>query len=266
MSAPHAIERELKVEVRGLSKRFRRGNEELLVLDGLDLEIARGEFVCILGPSGCGKSTLLNVLGGFEEADAGSIRIDGEQVTRPDPRRIFVFQDYGIFPWATVRENIALGLLRRPAREREEIVARYVELIGLQGFEDSYPGELSGGMKQRVQIARSLALAPAVYLMDEPFAALDALTRDELYDEIQRILAQTKQTVLFITHNIREAVILGDRVVVMGGAQPGRIRSDFTVDLPRPRSFESPGVSDLISKTMAVLKAEPGAAEESLHG
>jgi len=234
MSAPQTGERAAKVVVRGLSKRFRRGREELLVLDAIDLEIASGEFVCILGPSGCGKSTLLNLLGGFEEADAGTIRIDGEAVTRPDPRRIFVFQDYGIFPWATVRENIALGLLRRPAKEREEIVARYVELIGLQGFEDSYPGELSGGMKQRVAVARALAVSPEIVFMDEPLGALDSLTRLSMRRELLRIWQRERMTIALVTHDVDESLQLADRVVVMT-SRPGRIAGIVPVDLPHPR-------------------------------
>jgi ABC-type nitrate/sulfonate/bicarbonate transport system ATPase subunit len=234
MSTPRDTDATAKVVVRGLGKRFRRGREELTVLEGIDLDVARGEFVCILGPSGCGKSTLLNVLGGFEEADAGTVEIDGERVTRPDPRRIFVFQDYGIFPWATVRENIGLGLLRRPAAERDAIVAWYVELIGLQGFEDSYPGALSGGMKQRVAVARALAVSPEIVFMDEPLGALDSLTRMSMRQELLRIWQRERMTVVLVTHDVDESLQLADRVVVMT-PRPGRIAGIVPVDLPHPR-------------------------------
>ena len=252
MSAPNAAAGDPKVVVRRLSKRFRRGREEMLVLDAIDLEIARGEFVCILGPSGCGKSTLLNLLGGFEEADAGTILIDGEKVTRPDPRRIFVFQDYGIFPWATVRENIALGLLRRPAKEREEIVARYVELIGLQGFEDSYPGELSGGMKQRVAVARALAVSPEIVFMDEPLGALDSLTRLSMRRELLRIWQRERMTIALVTHDVDESLQLADRVVVMT-SRPGRIAGIVPVALPHPRDPGSPAYNALKRQLFELL-------------
>jgi NitT/TauT family transport system ATP-binding protein len=257
-----------KLSFRNVVKSFDGERQNTLALSGFDLDIQPSEFVCLVGPSGCGKTTALNLAAGFIRPDSGQVLLDGKPIERPGPDRAMVFQEHALFPWMTVRKNLefALEMIHKPQAERKIVTNFYLKLVHLDAFADSYIHELSGGMKQRVQIARSLALAPAVYLMDEPFAALDALTRDALYEEIQRILAQTKQTVLFITHNIREAVILGDRVVVMAGANPGRIRSDFTVDLPRPRSFESPGVAELISKTMAVLKAEQTPAEEALSG
>ena len=257
-----------KLSFRNVTKTFDGERQNTLALSDFNLDIHPSEFVCLVGPSGCGKTTALNLAAGFIRPDSGQVLLDGKPVEKPGPDRAVVFQEHALFPWMTVRKNIefALEMIKKPQAERKIITNFYLKLVRLDTFEHSYIHELSGGMKQRVQIARSLAIAPAVYLMDEPFAALDALTRDELYEEIQRILAQTKQTVLFITHNIREAVILGDRVVVMAGANPGRVRTDFIVDLPRPRSFESPGVAQLISKTMAALKAENSPVEETPNG
>lgn len=227
-------------------------------LDGFNLDIHEGEFVCLVGPSGCGKTTALNLAAGFIRPESGSVTVDGKVIERPGPDRAMVFQEHALFPWLSVRQNMELGLVlaQKPEKERDVITNFYLKLVHLEKFENSYIHQLSGGMKQRVQLARALALSPAVLLMDEPFAALDAMTRDFLYVEIQQILSATKQTVLFVTHNTREAAILGDRVIVMGGAHPGRIKAEFAVDLPRPRAFESAGVIDVTSKTLELLRTE----------
>jgi ABC-type nitrate/sulfonate/bicarbonate transport system ATPase subunit len=228
-----------EVVLRGIGKTFRGRKESLTVLQDVDLAVGRGEFVCILGPSGCGKTTLLNLVGGFELPTSGTVAIDGEQVRGPDPRRVFVFQEYGIFPWATVWENVALGLRRRPKAERVQLVRRYVDLVGLAGFEASYPSELSGGMKQRVAVARALAVSPDVILMDEPLGALDSLTRLQMRGELLAIWRQEKPTILFVTHDVDEALQLAERVVVMS-PRPGRITEIVALDSPYPRDLGSP--------------------------
>jgi NitT/TauT family transport system ATP-binding protein len=227
-----------KVEVRGLTKVFTGRRNELEALQNIDLEIRQGEFVCLLGPSGCGKSTLLNVVGGFEEATSGEVLVDGEPVAGPHPRRVFVFQEYGIFPWASVWDNIALGLRHLSKAEQHERVDHYIELVGLRGFERTYPGELSGGMKQRVAVARALAVTPDIVLMDEPLGALDSLTRHIMRAEILRIWQQERMTVLFVTHDVDEALQLADRIVVMS-PRPGRIARIIPLDYPHPREVGS---------------------------
>jgi ABC-type nitrate/sulfonate/bicarbonate transport system ATPase subunit len=202
------------------------------------LEVHDGEFVCLLGPSGCGKSTLLNVIGGFLPPTAGVVRIDGEPVTGPDPRRIFVFQERGVFPWLSVEGNIGFGLGRLPRAERHERVRHYVEMVGLGGFEKTYPHELSGGMKQRVEVARALAVNPDVLYLDEPFGALDSITRLTLRAELLRIWQAERKTILFVTHDIEESVQLADRVVVMS-QRPATIRRIVPIDIPHPRDLSS---------------------------
>ena len=208
------------------------------VLEDIDLEVAEGEFVCILGPSGCGKSTLLNIVGGFVAPAAGEVTIDGERVTGPDPRRIFVFQERGVFPWLTVEGNIGFGLHRLSAAEKRERIAHYVQLVGLRGFEQSYPRELSGGMKQRLEVARALAVNPDVLYLDEPFGALDSITRLQMRRELLRIWQAERKTILFVTHDIEESVQLADRIVVMS-ARPARIRRVIEVDMPHPRDLSA---------------------------
>ncbi|MCB9898941.1 MAG: ABC transporter ATP-binding protein [Planctomycetes bacterium] len=228
-----------KVVVCGVSKAFAKGGGELAVLEAVDLTVQDGQFVCLLGPSGCGKSTLLNIIGGFERPTRGSVTIDGEEVARPDPRRVFVFQEYGIFPWASVWDNVALGLRHmKDKAAQSEIVQRYVDLVGLGGFERTYPMELSGGMKQRVEVARALAVSPDVIYMDEPFGALDSLTRLQMRSELIRIWQAEKKTILFVTHDVDESIQLAERIVVFT-ARPGRIRDVVTVDLPHPRDLGS---------------------------
>jgi NitT/TauT family transport system ATP-binding protein len=209
------------------------------VLEEIDLEIADGEFVCLVGPSGCGKSTLLNIAGGFLPATRGAIEIDGTRVTEPDPRHIFIFQENSVFPWLTVEDNVGFGVKRKNPRERKELVAHYVEMVGLTGFGKAFPRELSGGMKQRVEIARALAAEPDLLFMDEPFGALDYLTRMKLRYELTQIWERERRTVLFVTHDVEEAVQLADRVVVMG-KRPSRIRDIVTVDVARPRDLDDP--------------------------
>jgi ABC-type nitrate/sulfonate/bicarbonate transport system ATPase subunit len=224
--------------MRGIHVRFSTPTRELTVLEGVDLDVHAGEFVCLLGPSGCGKSTLLNVVGGFLKPTMGEVRFHGELVHGPDPRRIFVFQERGVFPWLTVEGNIAFGLHRLSEAERRERVAHYVKLVGLSGFEHAYPQELSGGMKQRVEVARALAPNPEVLYLDEPFGALDSITRHSMRSELLRLWDAERKTVLFVTHDIEEALQLADRVVVMS-AKPGRVRRIVEVDIPRPRDISS---------------------------
>ncbi len=228
------------------------------------LDVSPGEFVCLVGPSGCGKTTVLNLAAGFINPDRGDVLLDGKPIRKPGPDRALVFQENALFPWLKVRQNIEFGLklAKKPQIERQVLVDFYMRLVHLEKFGNSLVHELSGGMKQRVQLARALALGPSVFLLDEPFAALDALTRDLLYEEIQHILAETKQTVLLITHNVREAVILGDRVVVMRGSNPGRIETEFAVDLPRPRTFGSEGILHLTNEILGLLKADQGVGKE----
>jgi NitT/TauT family transport system ATP-binding protein len=236
--APETSPDRPKLSIRGLSMTFRAEGNEVRVLEEIDLDVREGEFVCILGPSGCGKSTLLNVVAGFLEPTAGSVRIDGEEVRGPDPRRIFVFQERGVFPWLTAAGNIGFGLGRLSREERERRIDHYVRLVGLSGFENAYPHELSGGMKQRVEVARALAVDPDVLYLDEPFGALDSITRLVMRGELLRIWQAEKKTILFVTHDIEESVQLADRVVVMS-SRPAHIRRIVPIDLPHPRDLSS---------------------------
>ena len=226
--------------MRGVHKAFEEsGKASVEVLSGVDLDVLEGEFVCLLGPSGCGKSTLLNMCAGFEKMGRGSIQIDGEDVRGPDPRRVFVFQEYGIFPWMTVWDNIAFGLAQGTFEEQLETVGHYIEMVGLTGFEKAYPAELSGGMKQRVEVARALAVQPDVLYMDEPFGALDSLTRLKMRSEIIRIWKQERKTILFVTHDIEESVQVAQRVVVLT-ERPAVIKTVVDLNaLPYPRDLDS---------------------------
>ncbi len=228
-----------KLSVRGLSMTFAADGNDVHVLDDIQLDVSAGEFVCLLGPSGCGKSTLLNIMGGFLSPTRGEVRIDGEVVRGPDPRRIFVFQERGVFPWLTVEGNIGFGLRGVPEAERAATIARYVELVGLRGFERAYPHELSGGMKQRVEVARALAVDPDMLYLDEPFGALDSITRIQMRGELLRIWQAEKKTILFVTHDIEESIQLADRVVVMS-TRPARIRRVVDIDIPHPRDLSAP--------------------------
>ncbi len=234
-----------------MSKVFERDGKSISVLEDINLEVADGEFVCLVGPSGCGKSTLLNLMGGFLSPTRGSIAIDGEAVAGPDPRRILVFQERGVFPWLTVEGNIGFGLSGLPRAERKKRVAHYVSLVRLQGFEHSYPSDLSGGMKQRLQVARALAVNPDVLYLDEPFGALDSVTRLIMRGELLRIWQTERRTIVFVTHDPDEAVQLADRVVVLS-SRPAEIRDILTIDIPHPRNISSPRYlelrDDLLSK------------------
>ncbi len=224
------------------------------VLVDINVEVQPGELVCIVGPSGCGKSTLLNVIAGFLTPTAGEVLVEGEPVRGPDPRRIFVFQENGVFPWLNVRENIGFGLRGRSPAERRPIVEHYTDMVGLSGFENAYPRELSGGMRQRVEIARALAANPHIIYMDEPFGALDFITRLKMRTDLVRIWQAERKTILFVTHDIEEAVQLADRVFVMS-QRPARVQETVVVDLPRPRDLDSPGYlekRDEIFRTMGM--------------
>ena len=232
-----------KLEVRKLAMTF-PGPPAVTVLEPLDLDVEEGQFVCVLGPSGCGKSTFLQIVAGFQTPTSGTVTIDGAPVTGPDRRRIFVFQERGVFPWLTVEENIAFGLTDGGRDERRATVARYVELVGLKGFERAYPDELSGGMKQRVEVARALAVDPDMLFLDEPFGALDSMTRLTMRAELLRIWQAAKKTILFVTHDVDESVQLADRVVVMS-ARPARVRRIVDIDIPRPRDLSAPRYLEL---------------------
>jgi NitT/TauT family transport system ATP-binding protein len=226
-----------------LSYRTQSG-ERLLALEGINLEVRAGEFLCIVGPSGCGKSTLLHLIAGLQAPTSGRILVDGTRIEGPGTDRIMIFQDHGLFPWLTVGQNVEFGMKMKglPKAERRDKTQNYLRLVHLGKFENSYIHQLSGGMRQRVAIARALATEPDVLLMDEPFAALDAQTRDLLHDELERIWSNTGRTIIFVTHNVREAVRLGDRVVLLT-FRPGRVKSEFPLNLPRPRSLEDPTVA-----------------------
>jgi NitT/TauT family transport system ATP-binding protein len=208
------------------------------VLEDINLEVTEGEFVCLLGPSGCGKSTLLSAMAGFLSPTSGEITIDGEAVRGPDPRRIFVFQERGVFPWLTVEGNIAFGLFHLSSTERRKRVDHYVRMVGLEGFEKAYPPALSGGMKQRLEVARALAVNPDMLYLDEPFGALDSITRLVMRGELLRIWQAERKTIIFVTHDIDEAVQLADRVVVLS-ARPATIRQIVNIDIPHPRDISS---------------------------
>jgi NitT/TauT family transport system ATP-binding protein len=231
--------------------------ERLLALDNISLEVAPGEFLCIVGPSGCGKSTLLHLIAGLQAPTSGKVLVDGAPVSGPGTDRILIFQELGLFPWLTVCGNVEFGLKMKkvPKAQRAEKVDYYLRLVHLSKFKDSYIHQLSGGMRQRVALARALATEPDVLLMDEPFAALDAQTRDLLHDELERIWSETGRTIIFVTHNVREAVRLGNRVVLLT-FRPGRVKQEFAVDLPRPRHMEQPDVARTSGEILACLRDE----------
>ncbi len=228
-----------KLQVENLNIVFTRDSKTTPVLQDINLGVSGGEFVCVVGPSGCGKSTLLNVMGGFLSPTSGSVKIDGEVVRGPDPRRVFVFQERGVFPWLTVEGNIGFGLFKLPAAERKQRVAHYIKMVGLQGFEESYPAELSGGMKQRLEVARALAVNPDMLYLDEPFGALDSITRHIMRGELLRIWEAERKTIVFVTHDIDEAVQMADRVVVLS-ARPAVVQEIVSIDIPHPRDISSP--------------------------
>jgi NitT/TauT family transport system ATP-binding protein len=254
------------LSVHNLTKRFQTSRHDTTALESISLEIGEGEFVCVVGPSGCGKSTLLNLTAGLDRPTSGSLSFDGKPVAGSGSERVVVFQEAALYPWLNVRANVEFGLKIKgtPRKEPREIVDRYLELVNLQAFDQAYAHELSGGMKQRVQLARALAVEPRMLLMDEPFAALDAQTRDVLQQELQEIWARTGATIFFITHNVREAALLGDRVLVMTPS-PGRIRTEISVPLRRPRSPDTHAVVDFAAEIRGALQNEqfPGRRAEA---
>ena len=244
------------ISLEGISKSF----GSFHALQGVDLEVKRGEFLVVLGASGCGKSTLLNLITGFEQPSAGRIVVNGREVRDVDPHCGMVFQQYALFPWLTVAENVAFGLKLKgvPAAERRATAQQFIEMVGLKGFEDAYPKALSGGMRQRVSIARVLANDPDVILLDEPFAALDAMTRQVLQEELTRIYERSGKTIIFITHSIDEALLLSNRMVIMS-ARPGRVACDIPNDLPFPRNADvqlSPRYIELKSQIWGIVQNE----------
>lgn len=248
---------EITIRCRGVGKIFRTGGREVIALRDIDLDVAAGEFVCLLGPSGCGKSTLLNAVAGFEQPTSGELTALGQRVAGPGPERAMVFQEYALFPWMTVERNIAFGLQVRqdPPERIRTIVDGLLAKLGLSDFRDRFPKDLSGGMRQRVAIARVLAIDPPLLLMDEPFGALDALTRRSLQDELLRIWAEDRKTVLFVTHGIEESIYLADRVVVMT-YRPGTVKRIVEVALPRPRDTSDQEFNALKRELTALVMEE----------
>ena len=245
-----------KLSIRGVSKAFTTKQGMVEALRDISLEIGEGEFVCFVGPSGCGKSTLLNLIAGLEKPDRGELLMDGEPVREPGRDRMVMFQEAALFPWLDVTGNVMFGLNLKPnltRSERLEVARFYLQLVGLQRFAHANIHELSGGMKQRVALARALAPNPRVLLMDEPFGALDALTCEQLYDELQSIWASRKKTIVFVTHNVREAVCLGNRVILFS-PHPGRIKAEFAVTLSRPRQVNSIEVTEQAALITEALK------------
>jgi NitT/TauT family transport system ATP-binding protein len=259
--SPRIVARRLRKEFVDISRQA-----EVVALSSIDLDIGEDEFLTILGPSGCGKSTLLNIIAGFEQATDGEVRLDGQIIRNPGPDRGVVFQEYALFPWLNVAQNIEFGLRERgvPKAERKDRVTRQISTVGLDGFEDRFPQELSGGMRQRVALARVLVNDPKILLMDEPFAALDAQTRTIMQTELLRVWSAERRTALFVTHNIEEAVLLGDRLVVMT-ARPGRIKEIVNVNLPRPRDVTSAEFNEIRRYVASLLEGEVQTAFASMQ-
>ncbi len=251
----------IKIDAQNLLKGFETDKGALQVVDDLSFQVADGEFVAIVGPSGCGKSTLIKMLAGFNLPDSGKVLIDGVPLTKPSSQGILITQHGAVFPWLTVRQNLMFGLNDRSEAEKIAIADHYADIVGLKGFEASYPHELSGGMLKRAEIARALAVKPAILYMDEPFSALDALMSLRMRNELLRILREERHTVLLITHDVEEAIHLADRVMVLS-PRPTKIQASFDVDLPHPRRLTSPEVQQL---RMAILK-ELGVAAEATSG
>ena len=245
-----------KLTIDNVSKTFQTASGTVLALDRVTLNVAEAEFVCLVGASGCGKSTLLSIIAGLEKPDSGTVLADGKPVTAPGRERLVMFQEPALFPWLDVLGNVLFGLKLKPNltnKDRRDVARYYLELVGLSRFEHANIHELSGGMKQRVALARALAPNPRVLLMDEPFAALDALTREQLYGDIQRIWKSRRKTIVFVTHNVREAACLGDRVLLFS-PHPGQIREEFVVKLPRPRDINSVDLAAYSSRITRALK------------
>ena len=246
-----------KLAIENVSKSFQSSAGNVLALDRVSLDVAEGEFVCLVGSSGCGKTTLLNIIAGLEMPDSGNVFADGKPVTGPGRERLVMFQEPALFPWLDVFGNVLFGLKLKPNltnKDRRDVATYYLELVGLSRFEHANVHELSGGMKQRVSLARALAPNPRVLLMDEPFAALDALTREHLYGDLQEIWKARRKTIVFVTHNVREAACLGDRVLLFS-PHPGRIHEEFDIDLPRPRDINSVELAAHATKITKALKS-----------
>lgn len=228
------------IEVEDVSVKYQQKDRVFQALDHVSLSVEKGEFICLLGPSGCGKTTLLNVMAGFEKVTEGSVTIDGKKVEKPDIRYVTIFQNYGLLPWRTVQKNVELGLETKkvPKARRAEIADQYIDLVGLSKFKNQHPHQLSGGMQQRVAIARALAVDPEILFMDEPFGALDAITRMKLQDDVRKLSSEEKKTIIFVTHDIEEAVFLADRIVVMT-PNPGKIKSIVNIQLGHERDRTS---------------------------
>ncbi|MGA3222351.1 MAG: ABC transporter ATP-binding protein [Acidobacteriaceae bacterium] len=250
LKRPPVPSSKLRLEHVGMA--FDNDGKSFPVLEDINLDVSDGEFVCLVGPSGCGKSTLLNLMGGFLSQTSGSITIDGQAVHGPDPRRILVFQERGVFPWLTVEGNIGFGLSALSRAERDQRIAHYVQMVRLQGFEHTYPADLSGGMKQRLQVARALAVNPDILYLDEPFGALDSVTRLIMRGELLRIWQTERRTILFVTHDIDEAVQLADRVVVLS-SRPAKIEDILTIDIAHPRNISSPRYLQLRDELMSKI-------------
>ncbi len=247
-----------KVALDGISLSYKTNSKgRLIALENISLQVQPGEFLCIVGPSGCGKSTLLHLIAGLHQQSSGQVFVDGKAVSGPGTDRILIFQELGLFPWLTVGQNVEFGMKMKniSKAEREEKIQYYLRLVHLSKFRDSYTHQLSGGMRQRVALARALATEPDVLLMDEPFAALDAQTRDLLHDELERIWAETGRTIIFVTHNVREAVRLADRVALMT-FRPGRVKQEFAIHLPRPRHIEETDVARTAREILDCLRDE----------
>jgi NitT/TauT family transport system ATP-binding protein len=257
-----------KVSLQGISLSYKTNDgSRLLALDNINLKVKAGEFLCIVGPSGCGKSTLLHLIAGLQQTTSGNVLVDDKIVQGTGTDRILIFQELGLFPWLTVGQNVEFGMKMKavPKAEREEKTDYYLRLVHLSQFKHSYTHQLSGGMRQRVALARALATEPDVLLMDEPFAALDAQTRDLLHDELERIWAETHRTIIFVTHNVREAVRLGDRVALMT-FRPGRVKREFLIDLPRPRVLEDTTVAKSAREILDDLREEINKSLEEQYG
>lgn len=253
------------VEISGVRKVYGIGHGAVLALDNVFLTITEHEFVCLLGPSGCGKTTLLNILAGFEFPSSGSVQSYGHPIAGPGPDRTMVFQEYALFPWLTVAQNIQYGLRRRglSGAECRKVSNHYIELIDLKGFEGKFPRQLSGGMRQRVAIARALAVCPQLLLMDEPFAALDSFTRERMQDELIRVWEHERKVVVFVTHSIDEAIRLADRIVVMS-PRPGRISKLISIKSPRPRDRTSPEAIKIVQEVREILH-DPSVASARIN-
>ena len=245
------------LEIRNISKLYMANGKELEALKEISLEIKENEFVCFVGPSGCGKTTLLRIIAGLEEPSSGGVYLNNEHIKGPGPERGMVFQEYSLFPWRTVMDNVAFGpeLKGMSKKERYDKAKQYIEMVGLERFESRYPHELSGGMKQRVAIARALVNNPKALLMDEPFGALDAQTRNIMQSELLKIWEDEKKTVVFVTHSVDEAIYLADRIVIMS-ARPGRIKDVIEVDLARPRNRTSSEVNRIRDRILCDLRSE----------